>query len=65
MSAFEFALRRVLLELGTDDDWSIVCAFSANHSVETVHSAAHKMLAELPLASSRATCYGISTNKKT
>ena len=30
----DFALRRVLLEVGTDDDWAIVCAFSANHGVE-------------------------------
>jgi hypothetical protein len=41
-----------LLELGTDDDWSIVCAFSANHGVEAVHAAAREMLADLPLASS-------------
>jgi hypothetical protein len=54
-----------LLELGTDDDWSIVCAFSANHGVEAVHAAAHEMLADLPLASRRTSCYGISTNKKT
>lgn len=60
----EFALRRVLLELGTDDDWSVICAFSANHGVEAVHAAAREMLADLPLASCRAACYGISTNKK-
>lgn len=65
MSAFEFALRRILAELGTDDEWSIVCAFSATHGVEALHAAAREMLAELPLASSRATCYGIPTNKKT
>ena len=47
-----FALRRILAELGTDDDWSIVCAFSANHGVEAVHAAAREMLADLPLASS-------------
>ena len=61
----EFALRRVLLELGTDDDWSVICAFSANHGVEAVHAAAREMSADLPLASRRATCYGIFTNKKT
>ena len=61
----EFALRRILLELGTDDDWSIVCAFSANHGVESVRAAAREMLAGLPLASRRATCYGISMSKKT
>ena len=50
----EFALRRVLLELGTDDDWSVICAFSANHGVEAVHAAAREMLATHPLASSLA-----------
>ena len=47
VSTFEFAIRRVLLEVGTDDDWSIVCAFSANHGVEAVHAAAREMSADL------------------
>lgn len=64
-SPVEFALRRILLDLGTDDDWSVICAFSANHGVESVRAAAREMLADLPLASRRATCYGIFTNKKT